>query len=209
MVHCYKYTHTFYTNISVEMWMGQSIKTVLSFLPPVPVSRCVVYLASVSVLGRTLDLSPRENLIVDVTFRLWQVLGNQWPVAGQVDNAPRHQTDTKGFLFSSCCSFENDLNTLILTHFWVVNNSPLNTHDETIYSRWPRGPIPGSQSLHYCSDWCRHWCQSFYLSYNIQIFNFSQLERISLLNCWERGELSLTLDQVPRAPPDCGRYWMF
>ena len=50
--------------------MGESIKTVLSFLPPVPVSRCVVYLASVSVSGRTLDLSPRENLIVDVTFRL-------------------------------------------------------------------------------------------------------------------------------------------
>ena len=41
---------------------------------------------------------------------------------------------------------------------------------------------------------------------NIPFVNFSQLERISLLNCWERGELSLTLDQVPRAPPDCGRY---
>lgn len=33
---------------------------------------------------------------------------------------------------------------------------------------------------------------------NIQFVNFSQLERISLLNCWERGELSLTLDQVLR-----------
>ena len=51
--------------------MGESIKTVLSFLPRrSPVSSCVVYLASVSVSGRTLDLSPRENLIVDVTFRL-------------------------------------------------------------------------------------------------------------------------------------------
>ena len=185
--------HTLFTqNISVETWMGESIKTVLSFLPRrSPVSRCVVYLASVSVSGRTLDLSPRENLIVDVTFRLWQVLGNQWPVAGQVDNAPRHQTDTKVF---------HSHHAAVLRTVLTYSDTFLGGEQFTVkHSRWdhfeqvtsPRLPVTAA-----LIDAAIGVKAPFYR--NIQFVNFSQLERISLLNCWERGELSLTLDQVLR-----------
>ena len=185
--------HTLFTqNISVETWMGESIKTVLSFLPHrSPVSRCVVYLASVSVSGRTLDLSPRENLIVDVTFRLWQVLGNQWPVAGQVDNTPRHQTDTKVF---------HSHHAAVLRTVLTYSDTFLGGEQFTVkHSRWdhfeqvtsPRLPVTAA-----LIDAAIGVKAPFYR--NIQFVNFSQLERISLLNCWERGELSLTLDQVLR-----------
>ena len=170
--------HTLFTlNISVEMWMGQSIKTVLSFLPPVPVSRCVVYLASVSVSGRTLDLSPRENLIVDVTFRLWQVLGNQWTMAGGWASGQRSLPPnwSKGFSI------------LIIMHILHIDSDTFLGREQwwdhlQQVTKQPSPRLPVTACC--CSDWCRYWCQSFYLSYNIQIFNFSQLERISLLNCW-------------------------